>query len=123
MNVPLNLAKSSILATVIFWLIGMTEHFNFEMLGFVFISYIPIFMSCSFVICLTICPFFWLKEKEAFDKKMVFKTYFPYYSIVCFGICVFGIISSDSIILTAFFISVYITTSQSWIWFAQEPNR
>lgn len=123
MKVPSNLAKSSLLATFIFWTIGLTDDAEYFQIAIIFISYIPIFLSCSLVILLTICPFFWLAETKNCNKRQVFKLYFPYYAIVCFAICTYGIFNNiHEEFLIGFFVSVFFTTMQSWIWFAKEPS-
>ncbi|MGJ8592730.1 MAG: hypothetical protein ACSHXF_09290 [Aquaticitalea sp.] len=124
MNLPSNLAKSSLLATAIFWIIGGVEEFNsISLISIIFLSYIPIFISCLIAIVGTICPIFWLTETGSFGKQDVFKMYFPYYCIICFSLCCYGIYSiSIEPIFIGFFISAFITTMQSWIWFAKEPS-
>lgn len=121
MKLPNNLAKSCLLASVIFWVIIGSESIDNNALLLVFLSLIPIFLVVSIVIIISICPFFWVSRSGAFDNKTIFKIYFPYYAIVAFSICSFGIIVSDfDIYMIAFFTSAYITTSQCWIWFAKE---
>uniref|UniRef100_UPI0040493E13 hypothetical protein n=1 Tax=Gelidibacter sp. TaxID=2018083 RepID=UPI0040493E13 len=123
MNIPSNLAKSSVLATFVFWIIVSYDGLNPNLLPLIILSFIPVFISCSIVILVTICPFFWLAEAKKFDKQQIFKRYAPYYSIICFGLCLFGILSnSDSAFLIGFFIAVFVTTMQSWVWFAKEAK-
>ncbi len=124
MNLPSNLAKSSVLAFVIFWVIIGSKDYESEVLPYVMLSYIPVFLCVLIVIIGTICPFFWSAKNTGFNNQNVFKTCFPYYAIVVFGICVFGISTSDfDNMAIAFFTSVFITTSQSWIWFAKEKTK
>ena len=119
MDLPTNLCKSTILATVIFWSVILTEHFEASMFSIIFISMIPIFMSCALTITITICPFFWSFQNSGFDKPAIFKSYFPYYAIVCFSLSVCCIFINDfEIYAVAFFTSVFITTSYSWVWFS-----
>lgn len=122
MNVPLNLAKSSLLALIVFWtVIGSKEGFDNDIVLLIFLSFIPIFLVVAIVIIGTICPIFWLTKKENFNNIQIFKIYFPYYTIIAFGVCVFGIHTSNfDIYMTAFFTSAFITSSQSWVWFANE---
>ncbi|MCB0383705.1 MAG: hypothetical protein KDD05_10550, partial [Psychroserpens sp.] len=87
------------------------------------LSFIPIFLVVTIVIISTICPIYWLAKNEHTGNKQVFKTFFPYYAVVAFVICVSGIITSGfETILTAFYVSAYITSSQSWVWFAKEQS-
>lgn len=124
MNIPNNLGKSCLLAAGIFWIIIGSEDFDSNMILFIFLSLIPIFLFVTVVVLFTICPFFWWKENSKFNKQQVFKTYFPYYAIIAFGSCAFGIISSDfDVYMIAFFASAFITTNQSWIWFAKEQKH
>ena len=124
MNVPLNLAKSSFLALVIFWIvIGSKEGLDNDLVVLILLSFIPIFLVVAIVIIGTICPIYWLAKKEDFNNLKIFKTYFPYYTTIAFLICVFGIIISDfDIYLIAFYLSAFITSSQSWVWFAKEDK-
>ncbi|OUR99336.1 hypothetical protein A9Q86_12235 [Flavobacteriales bacterium 33_180_T64] len=124
MNIPANLAKSCLLATVIFWVIISSKSIDPDIILFMFLSIIPIFIVSTIVILSTICSVFWLAENADFNKKQVFKTYYPYYVIIVFGICVFAIISSGfDLYIIAFFSSVFITTNQSWVWFAKETQK
>lgn len=124
MNIRDNLGKSCLLATVIFWAIIGSESIDSNGIPLVFLSMIPIFFCVTTVIICSILPFFWLSRSGAFDNKIIFKTYFPYYAIVMFGLCFFGIISSGfTLYMTAFFTSAYITTCQSWVWFAKAKQK
>lgn len=123
MNIPSNIGKSTLLAMCIFWIINFTKDFDSDFLPFVLLSIIPIGICVTLVIVFTICPAFWFLKKKNESNYSVTKRFFPYYIILVFGLCVFGIIASDSeIYLTSFFISVFITTAQSWLWFAKEKS-
>lgn len=123
MNVPSNLAKSCLLASAIFWTIIGSHDWESSMLLIAFLSLIPIFLVVTVVIIGSICTIFWVFEKKDFNKQQIFRTYFPYYTIIMFGICTFGIIVSNfDIYIIAFFTSAFITTSQSWVWFAKEKE-
>lgn len=123
MNLLTNICKSTMLATAVFWIILITDRFNAEMIPFVPLSMIPIFFCCAVIISLTISPLFWWFASSEFDKKQVFETFFPIYSIAAFGLCVALIIGfnfeSYSI---AFATSAIISTSQSWIWMAKSST-
>lgn len=121
MNILSNIGKSAILATCIFWVIILTNDFDWDFVPFIFLSVIPIYICCSLTILITICPIFWFIENNDFSKQRIFKTYFPIYTILIFGFCAYGIYKSSSeIFILSFYISVYITTAQSWVWFAKE---
>ena len=118
MNISSNIFKSSVLAWIIFWLIITSEGLNPDAIPFMVVSIIPITIIVTFVILISIATFFWLSSSP---KIKVFKTYYPYCSVVAFSICTYGIISSDfNLITIAFFASAFITTSQSWGWFAKD---
>lgn len=123
MNIPNNLKKSILLATCVFWLIAFTEEFNFYLILLVFLSMIPIAICCSIVIIFTIVPFFLISEGRKLNKKMVFKLYFPFYSLIAFTICIYGIANTNFALYSiAFFTSAFVITSQSWVWFSQEKE-
>ncbi|MBQ0787459.1 MAG: hypothetical protein KBT69_08165 [Oceanihabitans sp.] len=123
MHIPHNIAKSSLLAGSIFWTILATDNFNWGMIPVVFLSFIPIFICCSLVILVTICPIFWLLESEHYSKQKVFKTCFPIYTIITFSLCCYGIYHAFSeVYMIGFYVSAYITTAQSWVWFGKEKS-
>lgn len=116
-----NFWKSTLLATFIFWIIILTERVDTVTLALAFISIIPIFICCVVTITFTIYPFFWWFETEDFDKKSVFRNYFPFYCIIFFGLCSYCILGSNFEIYTiAFCTASFITTIQSWIWFTKD---
>lgn len=122
MNVFLNFCKSTVLATLIFWMIISPKSFEVDTFLFVLLSMIPVFVCCVVTIALTIYPFFRLFETETFDKKAVFNTFFPFYAIVAFSLCIYVIFLSDlEFYMIAFFTSAFMTTSYSWVWFSKEP--
>ena len=123
MNLLTNICKSTILATAVFWIILISNFFYVEMIPFVPLSMIPIFFCCAITISLTICPLFWWFESSKFDKKQVFETFFPFYSIAAFGLCVALIIDCNfESYCIAFATSAFISTSQSWIWMAKSST-
>ena len=123
MNIRTNLAKSCVLAAMVFWIIAGVEIGEANIILIVLLSFIPIFFVSSIVILTTICSVFWIAEKSSLCKIQVYKRYFPYYAIIMFGIAAFGIISTDfSPLSIAFFSSAFLTTSQSWIWFAKTKH-
>ena len=117
MNLPKTILKAIILATTIFWLIlTATEGFNEDRIYLVFLSLIPISICCSLVIALTISPFFWLK-KSGDSNRLVFKKYFPFYTIISFSLCLYGTLQDPLII--CFYLSAFFTTMQTWVWLAK----
>lgn len=90
MNVPANVAKSSVLASVIFWGIILSSEFDLDITPFVLLSYIPIFLCVLIIIVGSICPFFWSAKGDIYTKTQVFKMCFPYYTVVVLGCAVLG---------------------------------
>ena len=126
MNVPNNLAKSCTLALVVFWIvIGSSNDANHDDLPvLILLSIIPIFVMVTIVVITSICTIFWASAKKDFSKYHIFKAYFPYYAIVVFTLCTIGIFASNfDIYMIAFFTSAFITTSQSWVWFAKDTIK
>ncbi|TJY36416.1 hypothetical protein [Pontimicrobium aquaticum] len=121
MHILGNIGKSSLLAASIFWIIILSDTFNWDMVPYIFISLIPIYVICALTILITICPIFWFLENDNYNKQRIFKTYFPIYTTLMFSLCAYSIykISTDIVVLS-FFISAYITTVQSWVWFTKE---
>ena len=124
MNVPSNIAKSCLLAFVVFWTVIATEELRASFIPIIFLSAIPIALCVLTTIMVTICPIFWIAASPSFTTKAIFKTYFPYYSMLSFGLCFYGAYTVGfSVYPTAFFISAYVTTCQSWVWFTKSENR
>ncbi|WP_452219854.1 hypothetical protein [Lacinutrix salivirga] len=123
MNISANIGKSILLAFVVFWTINFTDDIDFDtdMLGLAILSIIPIGICVTIVIVATICPVFWIFSNKDMDRKKVFKNYFPFYTIVAFSVCAFGIYTFNSeVFIISFLITAYITTAQSWVWFAKQ---
>ena len=124
MNTSLTILKATGLSFIIFWAIIFSEEkFMLDMFPYVFLSFIPIGFCCLIVICLTICPFFWAKN-ESKDSDTILKTYFPFYTIILFTLCSYGLITSNlNIFSVAFIISAFITLLKSWTWLAKSPKN
>ena len=124
MNIPSNIAKSFLLASAIFGGIIMVTEYEPDLFPFFFIAMIPIFMVVTMVILGTVCPFFWLAKSATVNERRIFQIYYPFYAIIVFSVCAWGIISShfDNFAI-AFFSSAFITTSQSWVWFAKTTEE
>jgi hypothetical protein len=87
-NLTSILVKATILATLLFWILIFSENSINEsfIIVVIILSIIPISIVCSFVILITVMPFYWL-EQNKLNEKEIFKKYFPYYSIITFCIC------------------------------------
>jgi hypothetical protein len=119
-NLSSTLLKAICLATGLFWMLIISEGFS-QISLLILISIIPIAIVCSLTIIVTITPFFWL-AKENVSNHEIFKRYFPYYSIITFGISThFVILSNFESYVCAFYITAFITLMQSWIWICK-PN-
>ncbi|WP_347922414.1 hypothetical protein [Pontimicrobium sp. SW4] len=121
MHILGNIGKSSLLAASIFWMIILSDTFDLDMVPYIFLSLIPIYIICALTILITICPIFWFLENDNYSKQRIFKTYFPIYTIIAFGFCLYSIYkSSFDVFVLSFYVSAYITTTQSWVWFSKE---
>jgi hypothetical protein len=108
--------KATLLASIMFLPFILTNADEIYEIVFIVPSMIPIFICCGIVNLFTIYPFFWLK-KETTSNEKVFETYFPYYTIVAFIICVFFIIKFSLYLFPIIFFSIaFFTTAQSWVW-------
>lgn len=124
MHILGNIGKSSLLAASIFWIIILSDTFNWDMMPFIFLSLIPIYVICALTILITICPIFWFSENDNYSKQRIFKTYFPIYTIIAFVLCAYSIYkSSFDVFALSFYASAYITTTQSWVWFAKKKRK
>lgn len=122
LNTSTTIIKATGLSGVIFWAIIFTDYFNSEMFLFVLLSVIPVSICCSLTICLTIAPFYWLKQKHK-SYKHIYKTYLPYYAIILFGLCIYLIVFSNfELFFIAFVTAAFFTTLKSWSWLI-EPER
>lgn len=109
------LLKSSLLATLIFWLM-IAEDFGAFLPFAVILSTIPITLICSFSILVSILPI------VEFGGQDSFKKYFPYYSLVVFGTFVYFLFESNfDEFLTAFLVSAFFTLMQAWVWICKSP--
>lgn len=123
MNLPKNIGKSTLLAMSIFWTINFTKDFDWDFMPFVILSAIPIGLCVAVVITATICPLFWVFKKKNESNLVFSKKHFPYYNILAFCLCLLGVFTSDfDFYFISFFITAYLTTAQSWVWFAKEKN-
>ncbi len=115
--------KASLLATSIFWILDISSGNYNHISPFIIFSIIPIAITCSILICITIMPFIW-SEKADKNRREIFKKYFPYYSIINFTICCYFIIKSNFEKSTCtFFVTVFLTLTQSWLWICKVSMR
>ena len=122
-NLGSAILKAILFATLLFWTLFISENTNSNMSYFVLLSIIPIAIICSITIFITITPFFWLAKENVTDKE-IFKKYFPYYSIIAFGISSYFIISTNfEGFVCAFFITAFFTLMQSWVWICKIPTN
>ncbi|MEE9408912.1 MAG: hypothetical protein V3V28_12645 [Polaribacter sp.] len=120
-NLGATLLKASTLATMIFWILMISDSLDNLTFFFFLLSIIPISVICSLTILITITPFFWL-ENDTISDKEIFKKYFPYYAIIVFVIsCYFIIITDFESGICTFFITAFMTLMQSWTWICKTP--
>jgi len=121
MNLPSNIGKSTLLAMGVFWTINFTESFELNMLPFILLSIIPICICVTLAIIITICPVFWIFQKENENNMTLSKRCFPYYIVIFFLVCIcVAFTSGFEFYLVSFLCSAFITTAQSWVWFAKD---
>lgn len=116
MNTILTFLKATGISFTIFWSIISTKGIDFKMIPWTLVSLFPIAIIVTLVISITIIPFYAF-NKETKSYREIYNTYFPYYSVVAFILCAYGIIKSEfEIDLVAFFSAAFITTCKSWQW-------
>ena len=123
-NIQTTTLKSTLLAAPLFWIsIFIEEGLYVEMLPFLLLSIIPTFIICLLAIVFTITPIWWF-NKNNLNYNEFFKRYFPFYSIILFGVCsYFIIISNFKGIAVGFLFTVFFTAIQTWVWiFKPEKN-
>jgi len=119
MNIPKTILKATGASTVIFWAIILTGYFRVDMLVLIPLSMIPISICCAVTICLSIAPFYWSKN-EYTSLQTIHNRYFPFYAIVLFGVCAFGVLLSNfDVYALAFIASAFFTTLKSWSWLTE----
>ncbi|WP_439130398.1 hypothetical protein [Polaribacter sp.] len=121
-NVGITIVKLTAITTVIIWSCIIYDGFDIGMTPYIFLSIIIIFILWSLIILCTIMPFFWFGGIKS-DKKLIFKRYFPFYTIAVFLFFLSIIIASDfETIAFMFFIPVFFGLMQSWVWLCKPDN-
>lgn len=111
--------KATLLSTCLFWVLFLSieQHGGSEILLYVLISIIILFIISFLAVIITVMPFYLLEEKKL-NSKEIFKKYFSYYSITIFSICLYFIIIEDfNDFIIIFCSTTFFTAIQSWIWF------
>ena len=119
MKLPLIILKATLLSTVIFWVILFLNGTDSALLIYIVPSMIPISICNTIVITCTIAPFFWSKNDNT-SYQTVFKTYFPYYALICFSLCVYGTFQEP--VLLCFYAAAFISTLQTWVWIVKHAE-
>lgn len=118
-NLGATIFKAICLSTLLFWTLILSEKFNEEVIPFIFLSIFPIAIVCSLTIIITVFPFFFF-EKNDLTNKVIFKKYFPFYSITTFGLSIYAILYSNvEYFICVFIITAFFTLMQSWIWISK----
>lgn len=115
--------KSSLLLNAILWLgIIISHNSNFKLLPYSILTLIPILIIWFLIMTFTIMPLFWA-AKDDWTDVMIFKRYFPYYSIAAF-LFYSGLIISENFEsgFTTFSIVIYFTSIQNWIWLCKPKS-
>lgn len=122
-NIMSTLLKATGLSAILFWIIIIPNGYNVNELPIILVSFIPIAIVSSITIVITILPFF-LIEKKGVNPSVIYKKYFPYYSIIVFSISIYLIIKSDfEIFVIAFFTAAFFTLIQSWVWICKPGKK
>ena len=91
--------------------------YNYDLVMIFFISLLITFFISLGMIIFTVLPFYYI-EYERSNTRMMFKKFFPYYTIVCFSCCLFIIITQNFEEISILLFSIaYVTAAQSWVWF------
>ena len=120
MSILENTLKSTLLAASIFWLFYIDHVFTSRIITYVLISFLPIFICCLMTISASIYPFFLIGGKSKIARQKTFTIYFPYYVMIAFSFS--GVLLNATQFdpfLLSFLTSAFITTCQSWVWFAK----
>lgn len=122
-NFGSTLLKSSLLLNIVFWvLIIHSNGFKTDWTPFMIFSIIPIIVGWFLIMVFTLMPLFWT-AKDDWTNEMIFKRYFPYYSIAAFlfysGLIISENFESD---FTMFSIVIYLTSIQNWIWLCKPKS-
>lgn len=116
--------KATALATTLVWFLNISDgDAAIQMVPYVILSTIPIWIVCFTSIILTIVPFNEYKKGEITNKE-IFQKYFPYYSICIFiGCATACIYFSFDIFAISFFSTVFFTATTSWFWFFKNDKK
>lgn len=122
-NLGATILKATLLTTIIFWVFVFYNEFDLGMIPYILLSIIPISFICSLTIVFTIMPFFWFVKGNT-SKEIIFKKYFPFYSIIVFLLFIYPVISSDfQEYVIVFFLIAFFILMQSWIWLCKPDNN
>lgn len=123
MNLGKTILKSTLVFVSAFWLaIIHSEGFHFEMIPFIFLSFGVLLILCGLLISVTIMPFFWFAKKNL-SNKMVFRKYFPLYSVITFlGFFYTLLIAAFETTISIFVTVLFFTLLQSWIWLCKSKK-
>lgn len=123
-NIASTLFRASNLAFIIFWVqIAITNIQTITFIGpFIILSYLLIYIVCTITIFVTILILYYLVRNKLSNRE-IFKKFFPYSAILIFCFCACFVIGSKFDTNTCiFFITVFFTLMQSWIWICS-PNK
>lgn len=122
-NFGITVLKMTILLSLIIWIVSFSNGFDIGWVIYLILLMIPIAIFWALIMFFTIMPFFWFHKKDI-DKSIVFKRYFPFYSIITFLYFSYVIIDSkfeNYIVIT---LSIfYFALMQSWCWLCKINSK
>lgn len=122
-NFGRTILKLTLFTSVIIWSCVFYDGFYFDMIGYMILLMIPIAIFWLMILAITIMPFFWF-QKEKDDKSIIFKLYFPFYSVVTFLFFLLIIASFDfDKMAIVFFTPLFFGLMQSWVWLCKPKKK
>lgn len=115
--------KAAVFATFTFLTpITISKEVSVEVIPFILLFLILIWLVCFFSILIAIVPFYSF-NKNSLTNHQIFKKYFPYFSICCFvGCMAICIYSNFEEFIIIFFTTAFFTAILSWVWFFKDED-
>ena len=114
--------KSSLLSSSIFWIL-MSLNKSFESFFIVLwgITIIITFFFSLIMIGMTILSLYEYKKNQI-SKAAFFHTYFPYYTVIFFGVSAWFLYYNQEEFLLYVLIAANISAFMSWVWLFKEEE-
>lgn len=119
------LLKASTLAFCLFWIqVAFVDIDTIFVIGpYIIFSFILIFIICTLIISVSILIIYYSARDILSDEK-IFEKFFPYSAILIFCFCAGFVISSGfKNFVCIFFITVFFTLMQSWVWICSPSDN